>query len=430
MKKILIIDDDLDFCWTLQEILKNSGYETKSITEGKRALQEVKKYQPNLILLDQRLKDINGIELMQKLKEVERNLVVIMITAYGATKSAVEAMKLGAFDYITKPFDNDELLLIIKKALETQSLSEEIDILRRRFEEESKSDEIDLIGNSQPIRYILNQVRTVAPTNMTVLLRGESGTGKELIAELIHRKSQRKDKPFVVVDCGALPDSLFESELFGYEKGAFTGANFKKEGYFELANGGTIFLDEIGNLTQITQTKLLRVLQERKIRPLGGKKIIDVDVRIISATNKNLEESIKDGSFRTDLFHRLNEFAIYIPPLRERKDDIPVLAKHFIKEANREFNKNIEGLSSKAMRYILEYHWPGNVRELKNLIKRAVLLANKIIMLENLSINSEIYPYFCTLDADLYLERGLSFFDITKKFVEPIEAAYSDESGH
>ncbi|MCG2757693.1 MAG: sigma-54 dependent transcriptional regulator, partial [Desulfobacteraceae bacterium] len=287
----------------------------------------------------------------------------------------VKAMKLGAFDYITKPFDNEELILVIKKALHTQSLSREVEYLRKKLDQAPVSIE-ETMGDSPQIKQVLKQVEIIAATNMTVILQGESGTGKEVIAKMIHKKSLRKDKPFIAIDCGAIPDTLVESELFGYEKGAFTGAEERKEGKFEQANGGTLFFDEITNIPNSIQMKLLRTVQERKFQHLGGKKDISVDVRIIVATNINLSEAIKIGRFRDDLFHRLNEFHIDLPSLRERKEDLPILTKYFLDEANRDLNRKVEGFSGEVMRFFLNYHWPGNVRELKNVIKRAVLLTD------------------------------------------------------
>ncbi len=321
------------------------------------------------------------------MKNIDKEVIIIMLTAYGDVKGAVEAMRLGAFNYITKPFNNEELALIIKNALRTQYLSKEVEVLRRRLGEKIAIEEV--MGDSPAIKQVLKQVDIIAPTNMTVILQGESGTGKELISQMIHQKSLRKDKPFVAVDCGAIPETLVESELFGYEKGAFTGADERKDGKFEQANGGTLLLDEITNLSDNMQMKFLRVIQERKLQHLGGRKDIKMDVRIIVATNTNLYETAKAGKFRDDLFHRLNEFHINLPPLRERKEDIPVLAKYFLDEANQELNKKIKGFCGEAMKFFLSYNWPGNVRELKNLIKRAVLLSDsEYISSSHLSLNN------------------------------------------
>jgi DNA-binding NtrC family response regulator len=304
-------------------------------------------------------------------------------------KGAVKAMKLGAFDYITKPFDNEELVIIIKKALNARSLSKEVQSLRRQLDEKNLIDEV--IGESPEFKQVLKQVQIIAPTTMTVMIQGESGTGKEVICNLIHKLSSRKDKPLVAIDCGAIPDTLVESELFGHEKGAFTGADSQKTGKFEQADGGTLFLDELTNLTEANQMRLLRVLQERKFQRLGGKKTIEVDVRIIAASNIKLSDAVNEGIFRNDLYYRLNEFHIEIPLLKNRKEDIPKLAKYFLDKANSELGKDIKGFSTEALKIILNYNWPGNVRELKNIVKRGVLLTEtEMVTPDVLSINT--YP--------------------------------------
>jgi DNA-binding NtrC family response regulator len=386
VETILIVDDNKDMQFTLSNILKDQGYETITAGDGERAIKEVKTKAPNLVLLDIKLPGTDGMKILEEMKQLDKDLIVIMLTAYGDVKGAVEAMKLGAFDYITKPFDNEEIILIIKKALKTQYLSKEVEVLRKRLGEKTAIEEV--MGESPQIKQVLNQVNIIAPTNMTVIIQGESGTGKELISQMIHQKSKRSDKPFIAVDCGAIPETLVESELFGYERGAFTGADDRKEGKFEQADEGTLFLDEIGNLSDSIQMKLLRVIQERKIQHLGGKKDIRVDVRIIVATKINLYDAMKAGEFRDDLYHRLNEFHIDLPPLRERKEDIPILAKYFLEEANNALNKNIKEFSTEVMKFFLTYNWSGNVRELKNLTKRAVLLSDsEQINLSHLSLN-------------------------------------------
>jgi DNA-binding NtrC family response regulator len=375
MKKILIVDDDKDLRFNLSSILKEEGHEVIAASDGKQALKVIAKSAPDLVLLDIKLPGMDGVELLQEIKRKWNNLPIIMLTATSDVKSAVKAMKLGAYDYITKPFDDEELILIIKKALHTQYLCREVEHLRKKLGQVPASIK-ETMGDSPQIKQVLKQVEIIAATNMTVILQGESGTGKELIAKMIHEKSLRKDKPFIAIDSGAIPDTLVESELFGYEKGAFTGAEERKDGKFEQANGGTLFFDEITNLPNGIQMKLLRAVQERKFQHLGGKKDISVDVRIIVATNITLSEAVRTGKFRDDLFHRLNEFHIDLPPLRERKEDLPVLTKYFLDEANRDLNRKVEGFSGEVMRFLLDYHWPGNVRELKNVIKRAVLLTD------------------------------------------------------
>jgi DNA-binding NtrC family response regulator len=391
MKKILIVDDDKDLRFNLSCVLKEEGHEVIDVSDGKQALNALAKKAPDLVLLDIKLPGMGGVELLQEIKGKWNNLPIIMLTANSDVKSAVKAMKLGAYDYITKPFDDEELILIIKKALHTQYLCREVEHLRKKLGQMPAIKET--MGESPQIKQVLKQVEIIAATNMTVILQGESGTGKEVIAKMIHEKSLRKDKPFIAIDCGAIPDTLVESELFGYEKGAFTGAEERKDGKFEQANGGTLFFDEITNIPNSIQMKLLRAVQERKFQHLGGKRDISVDVRIIVATNANLSDAVKTGKFRDDLFHRLNEFHIDLPPLRERKEDLPALTKYFLDEANRELDKKLEGFSGGAMRFLLDYPWPGNVRELKNVIKRAVLLADSNhITPACLSLNNGTHP--------------------------------------
>jgi len=372
METVLVVDDNKDMQFTLSSILKEEGYEPLTMGDGKRAIKEVKTKSPDVVLLDIRLPGMDGMKILEEMRKIDKDLIVIMLTAYGDVKGAVKAMKLGAFDYITKPFDNEEIVLVIKKALRARYLNKEVGDLRKKLGERTAIEK--LMGKSPQIKQVLNQVKMIAPTNMTVILQGESGTGKELIAQMIHQNSPRKYAPYIAIDCGAIPETLVESELFGYEKGAFTGADDRKEGKFEQANGGILFLDEISNLSEATQMKLLRVIQERRLQRLGGKKDIKMEVRIIVATNSNLFEAVREGKFRADLFHRLNEFQIDLFPLRERREDIHILSKYFLDKANQEHNKKIKSVSGEAMKFFFNYHWPGNIRELKNVIRRAVLL--------------------------------------------------------
>ena len=414
MERILVIDDDKDLRFNLSSILKDEGYDVLAVGDGREALKAVQNNSPNLALLDIRLPSMNGMEILEKLKRMDKDLLIIMLTAYAEVKDAVKAMKLGAFDYITKPFDNEELILIVKKALQTQYLSREVEELRKKLGEKKPIEEI--MGESPQIKQVLKQVEIIAPTNMTVIIQGESGTGKELIAQLIHQKSLCKDKPFVAIDCGAIPETLVESELFGYEKGAFTGAEDRKEGKFEQANSGTLLLDEITNLTDGIQMKLLRVLQERRLQHLGGKKDISIDVRIIVTSNVNLSEQVRKGRFRDDLYHRLNEFQIELPRLAERKEDIPILAKYFLEEANSGFNKKVRGFSPGVMKFFLEFPWPGNVRELKNVTRRAVLLAeSESIELGNFSTNI-LKLSKEAIDPTKPLDKGISFKEMNQEF--------------
>lgn len=421
MERILIVDDDKDLRFNLSCILKEEGHEVIAAADGKQALNAFDQRTPDLVLLDIGLPGMDGVELLKEMKKIEKNLPVIMLTARNDAKSAVKAMKLGAVDYITKPFDQEELSLIIKKALHTQELTREVVFLRKKLGRISVIEET--MGDSPRIKQVLKQVEIVAPTIMTVILQGESGTGKEVIAKMIHEKSLRKDKPFIAIDSGAIPDTLVESELFGYEKGAFTGAEERKEGKFEQANNGTLFFDEITNLSSSIQMKLLRVVQERKFQHLGGKKDISVDVRIIAATNINLFEAVKIGKFRNDLFHRLNEFHIDLPSLRERKEDLPVLTKYFLNEANKDLNKKVKGFSGEAIKFLFDYHWPGNVRELKNVIKKAVLLADpKNITPACFSLNNGNQPRQSHFQIDaLTSKEGASLREVKKKSAGQIE---------
>jgi DNA-binding NtrC family response regulator len=421
VERVLIVDDDKDLQFNISSLLRDEGYEATTVGDGRNAIKEVKTKSPDLVLLDIRLPGMDGMKILEEIKSIDKDLIVIMLTAYADVKQAVKAMRLGAFDYITKPFDNEEFILVIKKALETQCLSKEVEILRKRLGKKAPTSEV--MGESPAIKKVLQQVDIIAPTNMTVILQGASGTGKELIAQMIHQKSVRKDKPFVAVDCGAIPETLVESELFGYEKGAFTGADEPRQGKFEQANGGTLLLDEITNLSDSMQVKFLRVIEARKLQHLGGRRDIKIDVRIIVATNTNLIDVVRAGRFRDDLYHRLNEFCISLPLLRERNQDIPILAKYFLDEANRELNKKIKGFSSDAMKSLLNYSWPGNVRELKNLVKKVVLLTElEYIPRENLSTNSST--------AETVIENpNTSFKDKTKEFEKRLLEEALEKSG-
>jgi DNA-binding NtrC family response regulator len=426
MEKILIVEDNRDMQFLLSSILKNEGYETAITGDGNNALKELKKWSPDLVLLDIKLPGINGMQVLQEMKRINEDSAVIMLTAFGDIRGAVESMKLGAFEYITKPFDNDELFLVIKRALHMRFLNKEVTILRKQLNEKTADDIIEkLAGKSPQMKQVLTQVDIVAPTGMTVLIQGESGTGKELIAELIHQKSERHKKAFVEIDCGAIPDTLIESELFGYEKGAFTGADAMREGRFEQANSGTMFLDEITNLPDVAQAKFLRVIQEKRLQHLGGKKDIKIDVRIVAATNVDFSDILKTGRFRNDLFHRINEFPIMLPSLRERKEDILFLANHFLEESSLEFNKNIKGFSTEVMEHLFNYNWPGNVRELKNFVKRAALMANAdYISMEHLASCKDFPANKESLseksDYVKELQRGISLNKIGKKVIDDI----------
>ena len=387
MKKtrILVVDDEHLIRWSLEQNLKKQGYEVLTAGNGEEALRLVREEQPDLMLLDIQLPGITGLEVLEKVKEIDEDIIVIMVTAHGGLETAVNAMRLGAYDYINKPFNLDEMAIIIKKALETSDLRREVARLRS---EHKKSGPPKIIGVNKHIKNILAMMEKVAKSEATtVLIQGESGTGKELVAKWIHYASNRAERPFVAINCAAVPATLLESELFGHEKGAFTDAKNTKKGLFELADGGTVFLDEIGDMEMGMQAKLLRFLEDRTFRRIGGSKVITVDVRIISATNKDLLKAIEEKDFRNDLYYRLQVIPLFLPPLRERKDDVLILANNFIDAYNKEFNKNVKGISSMAEKMLVEYHWPGNIRELKNVIERAIILGNEeTLLLEHLPL--------------------------------------------
>jgi two-component system response regulator HydG len=377
MYRILIVDDDNDIRTLLTRFLSKHNYDTANVRSGAAALEWMRGNKPDLVLCDFRLEDMNATELLPGIRELHPGVAVIVITGYSDVKDAVEVIKLGAHDYVTKPLFPDEILVTIRQALPTKKQSS---IETPHAPEmppnvpSSQTDNIYLTGNSLQYSAIMRQVELVAPTNFSVIIYGESGSGKEVIARQIHKLSTRANRPFVAIDCGALSRELAGSELFGHEKGAFTGAIARKTGSLELANTGTIFLDEIGNLSYDIQVSLLRVVQERKIRRVGGGKDIDIDVRIIVASNERLWSLARSGKFREDLYHRFNEFSIEVPPLRERKQDIMLFAKHFLQLTNIELGKNVGGFDAEVIEVLENYVWYGNLRELKNVIKRATLL--------------------------------------------------------
>ena len=387
MPKIFVIDDDPDICSLLKRFLSRYGFEVLESHSGKKALNILETFVPDLVMADFRLEDMDGKTLLVKIKEKYPKVPVIIITGYSDIKTAVEVMKLGAYDYVTKPLFPDEILVTIRKALEADvsapayappvAATSDISNIKKpiRPQQPINPDE-PIFSDSVAFQYILKQINLVAPTNYSIIIYGESGSGKEVIAQEIHKRSKRKDKPFVAIDCGALSKELAGSELFGHEKGSFTGAINAKPGSFELANEGTIFLDEIANLGYEIQVSLLRVVQERKMRRVGGTKDIELDVRIIIASNEKLWEATRKGKFREDLYHRFNEFSIDVPPLRERKDDIMVFARHFLNLTNRELGKDIIDFTPEVEAIFTNYVWHGNLRELKNVIKRATLLTD------------------------------------------------------
>jgi two-component system, NtrC family, response regulator HydG len=372
MFKILIVEDDITFCNLLEKFLTKKSYIVITAFTAEEAKIKIKEELIDLILTDLRLPNYDGIELMQEFKKMHPTIPVVLMTGYSDVNTAVKAIKNGASDYISKPFNPEEVLHVIKNALEKKPSNASN---KENQKEVCKSTEEEFItGISKASKKLAEYIKLVSPTDMSVLIIGESGTGKEVIAKSIHQNSLRKDKNFIAVDCGAIPKELATSEFFGHIKGSFTGAIADKIGYFEAANGGTIFLDEIGNLSYENQIQLLRALQERKIKPVGSNKEIDVDIRIITATNEDLREAVKNGDFREDLYHRINEFSIQSPSLKDRNEDLIIFADYFLEKANQQLNKNIIGFSKEVISIFENYRWPGNIRELQNIIKRATLL--------------------------------------------------------
>lgn len=369
MAQILVVDDEKKMGILIEATLKDAGYSVKTVTSGEEALKLLKKNSYDVVITDLKMEPVDGMVVLKKVKELNESTEVIMMTAYATAKSAVEAMKAGATDYIIKPFALEELKLLVDKIVEKQKLL----ALNLQLQEDLGKAILDeFVGKSQKIKGVFELVEKVAKTDANVLLLGESGTGKELVARAIHQKSKRKNKPLITVNCAALTETLLESELFGHEKGAFTGAYARKLGRFELADLGTIFLDEIGEISPTIQAKLLRALEEKKFNRVGGVETIGVDTRVIAATNKNLEQNVKAGKFREDLYFRLNVFPIWIPPLRERREDIPLLVEYFLKK----FQYQEKKLPADIMDQLINYHWPGNVRELKNILERAMILSD------------------------------------------------------
>jgi len=377
--KILVVDDEIKMRRVLQMILQKEGYEIVTSKDGREALQKVEEENFDLVLTDMKMPGLSGIDLLKKIRESDKEIPVIMITAYGTVETAVKAMKEGAYDYLLKPFEKDEMKIIVANALKMKTLVRENRYLRGELEEKYKLDNV--IGKSSQMQEIYKILREVANTKATVLIQGETGTGKTLVARALHFNSSGKEKPFIHVNCAALPEGLLESELFGHVKGAFTDAVANKPGKFELANAGTIFLDEIVELSPMLQVKLLRVLQEKEFEQVGGIKTIKIDVRVIAATNRDIKKALEGGLLREDLYYRLNVISINIPPLREHKEDIPLLVEYFLQKFNRESGKNIKGVSPQAMDMLMNYNWPGNVREVENVIERAVILGSKNTLL-------------------------------------------------
>ena len=370
--KILIVDDEPFNLDLLEQELADLGYPSERASDGKQALEKIAKLEPDLVLLDYRMPEMNGIDVLREIRQRKKDLPVIMITAYGTIDVAVEAVKAGADDFITKPFDPEHLAVVVKKALERSQLKQDVEFFAGELGGRNRL----VAGNSEAILALVAEARKAAASKSTVLLLGESGTGKELFARSIHDWSERRLKPFVAINCAGLAKDLLESELFGHEKGAFTGAHQLKKGKIEFAHGGTVFLDEIGDLALDLQTKLLRVLQEREFERVGGNAAIAVDLKIIAATSRDLEAAVMSGSFRADLYHRLNVIALTLPPLRDRKEDVAALANYFLQKFSLETNKNFSTIAKEALEKLYAYDWPGNVRELANVIERAVVLGD------------------------------------------------------
>ncbi len=414
---VIVVDDEENQRNIIVTILREEGIDARGAAAPEEAMELIKKYKPEVVLTDLRLGSMDGIELMERVysQSDSRPPAFIILTAYGTIDSAVTAVKKGAFDYLTKPVDRDVLLISIKRAIERERIIRENIRLKEELSEHFKIEGI--IGRSPIFLKALSIARRVSSTNATVLITGESGTGKELLAKAIHYNSPRSTRPFVAINCASIPETLIESELFGYEAGAFTGAVARKKGLFEAANEGTLFLDEIGDLPLTTQAKLLRALQEKEIMRLGGREPIKIDVRIIAATNKDLEEELKKGRFREDLFYRLRVITIEMPPLRQRKEDIPLLVEHFIKKYSKEFQKTIKGIEPLVLRRLEGYHWPGNVRQLMSVIEKAVIMADEIIRIEHIKDELKDFTAQGLYDIDIPPE-GINLEELEKELLK------------
>ena len=388
--RILIVDDEFSVRDSLYNWFREDGYQVETAENAREALKKLQEKSFDIALLDIKMPGIDGIELQKRINKIAEDIIIIIITAYASVNTAVQALKEGAFDYVTKPFDPDELSHLIKNACNQRKLKTENIQLKQQLQLLTGFDEI--IGESPVMKKMFELVDTVSVTDSTVIIRGESGTGKELVARAIHSRSNRRFFPIITVNCGAVAEGIMESELFGHEKGAFTGAHYKRKGKFEMADGGTIFFDEIGNISTKMQMELLRVIEAKQITRVGGNDTIEVDFRLICATNQNLEKEVEKGTFREDLYYRLNVFTIKLPPLRERRSDIQLLAKHFTKKYAEILKKNISGIDTQAMDTLVRYHWPGNVRELENAIERAAVVGkDNIITLDDLSFQFDSF---------------------------------------
>ena len=418
--RILIVDDEEYICEILSRLMKEEGFKTLIAHEGDKALKMVRFEMPDVMLLDLRMPGMNGMEVLKGAKKMDSTLPVIIITAHADIHGAVEAMRVGAHDYLAKPFEHVEVIRVVRRALAERRLKEKLKIMSSQL-----ADHISLakkMGPSDVIKRLISEVNRVATTDFTVVIQGETGAGKELVARAIHHASHRSAGPFVAIDCGAIPETLLESELFGHEKGAFTGAVLQKFGKFETANKGTLLLDEISNMPMNSQAKILRTLQEKKLYRVGSTKPMDVDTRLLVACNQKLATAVASGLFREDLFYRLNEFTIKVPSLRDRKEDIPYLAKRFLDATNMELNKSVKGFSESAIQVLFDYNWPGNVRQLRSTVRRAVLMADEIITDKHLNVTQE--AAYSISSARKNKELGLgdrSFKEILRHRTQSIE---------
>jgi len=417
-KKILIVDDEESMRHMLTNMLEGE-YDVKAVADGKQALEDMSRDTFDFILCDIKMPGMDGMAVLEEMKRRRVFGSLIMMSAYGTTETALEAVKKGAYDYINKPFKSDELILTLKKAEERERLLRENILLKKELEREFVFDNI--IGKNQKMLQIFETMKKIADVKSTVLITGESGTGKEIVAKALHFNSLRRDEPFIPVNCGAIPETLLESELFGYVKGAFTGATASRKGLFEEADGGTIFLDEIGELPLLLQVKLLRVLQEGEVRRVGDTRAIRVDVRLVAASIRDLDKETKEGRFRDDLFYRLNVMSIHLPPLRERKDDVSILVDHFLKKYSQKLQKNIERIEPEVMRLLMNYEWPGNVRELENVIERAIVLTEtSTLRSEDIPEELALGPARSRISIPFLGETDLSIKKVERKVEEEL----------
>ena len=419
--RILIVDDDKDICAMLSQLVMREGLKPTSFNEGEPALEMIRSLAPDVVLLDIQMPGMDGLEVLENIRELDPDIPVIMITAYSNLRGAVGAIKAGAHDYLSKPFENNEVIRVVHRALKERALKRQLSTLTSHLRKDSPLREI--MGPSDAVDRLIGMVDRVSKTDFTVIILGETGSGKEVVARAIHNTSLRSKMPFVPVDCGAIPETLLESELFGHEKGAFTGAHEKRIGKIVSANGGTLFLDEISNLPLASQAKLLRVLQEKTVHPIGAAKSQKIDVRFLTASNEDLYHLSESGGFRKDLFFRLDEFDLKVPPLRERVEDILYLARRFLDITNAELDKNVQGFSGQAHEMLVGHDWPGNVRELRSVIRQAVLMADDLITVQHLNVGQRSQGAYLSVSAEItsLATEGMSLKDIVKKNSRTVE---------